>query len=43
MKINDLRDLSSYKQIFYMFFIYFWLFGVVSLIIGAGCTTLELT
>ena len=43
MKINVLRDLSSYKQPFYRFLIYFWLFGIVSLITGAGCTTLELT
>ena len=42
MKINGLPDLKCSQLIFHRFFLYFGVFGLLSLI-GANCTTLELT
>ena len=42
MKINGLSDLKCSQLIFYRFFLYFGVFGLLSLI-GASCTNLELT
>jgi hypothetical protein len=42
MKINDLYDFSVYKPTLYRFFLYFWFFGFFTLMIGTGCTTLDL-
>ena len=42
MKINGLSDLKCFQLIFHRFFLYFGVFGLLSLI-GANCTSLELT
>ena len=42
MKINGLPDLKCSQLIFHRFFLYFGVFGLLSLI-GASCTNLELT
>ena len=41
MKINGLSDLKCSQLIFYRLFLYFGVFGLLSL--GASCTNLELT
>ena len=43
MKTNGLPDLNCCQPVFYRFFLYFGVFGIFSLILGAGCTTLDLT
>ena len=42
MKTNGLPDLNCCQPFFYRFFLYFGVFGIFSLILGAGCTTLDL-
>ena len=43
MKTNGLPDLNCCQPVFYRFFLYFRVFGIFSLILGAGCTILDLT